>query len=124
MARTTSANGNHGSKWIRPERRLAIYLRDGLACCYCGRNLHGADMAEVTLDHLDGHHAPGHHGAENLVTACRSCNSSRQDKPWRSYATGGAIERISRLRRRSIVRYIAQAKQILSEKFNNKKEGE
>ncbi|KKK72946.1 hypothetical protein LCGC14_2898780, partial [marine sediment metagenome] len=27
---------NQGMNWIRPEKRLAIYLRDGLACCYCG----------------------------------------------------------------------------------------
>lgn len=29
------SNAN-GSKWIRPEKRLAIYHRDGFACIYCG----------------------------------------------------------------------------------------
>ena len=29
----------NGSKWIRPEKRMAIYLRDGLACVYCGEGV-------------------------------------------------------------------------------------
>ena len=29
----------NGSKWIRPDKRLAIYLRDGLACAWCGHAL-------------------------------------------------------------------------------------
>ena len=107
------ANGNGGSSWIRKDKRLAIYLRDRFACAYCGRDLHGADPATVTLDHLDAVHKAGHHTANNLVTACRSCNSSRQDKPWRKYATGGAIQRISRLRRRNLARYRKLAKAIL-----------
>jgi 5-methylcytosine-specific restriction endonuclease McrA len=108
------ANGAHGSHWIRPVARLAIYLRDGLACAYCGRDLHGADPADVTLDHLDARHCAGRHRPANLVTACRRCNSSRQDRPWREYATAGAVDRIARLRRRSLARYRALAGAIIS----------
>jgi len=113
MARTGSANGNGGSSWIRKDKRLAIYLRDALACAYCGCDLHGADPRRITLDHL----TPGHndHRESNLVTACRRCNSQRQDKPWRQYATGGAISRISRLRRRKLARYRALAKALISD---------
>lgn len=92
--RGANAKGNQGSKWIRPWRRLAIYLRDGFSCAYCGRDLKGAPREEVTLDHLDCRTNGENHAESNLVTCCRSCNSSRQDKPWRQYATGGAIERI------------------------------
>jgi hypothetical protein len=88
------SNGNHGSKWIRPEKRLAIYLRDGFACAYCGRDLAVAGAAEVTLDHLVPRSEDGGHEAANLVTVCLSCNSSRGNKSWMDYATGGAIERI------------------------------
>lgn len=28
-----------GMNWCRPATRLAIYLRDGMACTYCGRGL-------------------------------------------------------------------------------------
>ena len=112
--RKSSANGNGGSKWIRKDKRLAIYLRDGFCCAYCGKDLHGAAPFDVTLDHLNAKHSAGNHNEANLVTACRSCNSSRQDKPWRQYATGGAIKRICRLRRRKLKRYRVLAKAIIA----------
>jgi len=88
----------NGSRWIRPEKRLAIYIRDGFQCAYCGRALKNAPAAEVTLDHLVPRVAGGGNEATNLIIACRACNSSRQDKPWMDYATGGAVERIQTLR--------------------------
>lgn len=94
--RTSSANKN-GSRWLPKWRRLAIYLRDGFTCTYCGRDLHSAPAADVTLDHLVCRCDAVDHTSANLVTACRRCNSQRQDKPWREYATGGAVDRIEGL---------------------------
>lgn len=85
-------------RWIRVEKRLAIYIRDGFSCAYCGQSLKSAAPADVTLDHLLPRSAGGSNDATNLVTACRSCNSSRQDRPWVDYATGGARDRIEQLR--------------------------
>jgi 5-methylcytosine-specific restriction endonuclease McrA len=98
-----------GSRWIQPWRRLAIYMRDSFACQYCGRNLLGAKKEDVTLDHLRCHTNKGGDESTNLVTACRSCNSSRQDKPWRRYATGGAIQRIAKTRYRKLNEQLAKA---------------
>lgn len=70
--------------WIRPLKRLAIYLRDGLACAYCGETVE--DGAELSLDHLRCRSAGGSNTASNLVTACRRCNCSRHDRPWRAFA--------------------------------------
>jgi hypothetical protein len=39
-----------GMNWIRQEKRLAIYLRDGLACCWCGFTVE--DGVRFTLDHI------------------------------------------------------------------------
>lgn len=97
MAHQSSQHQPKG-RWIRVEKRLAIYLRDGFGCAYCGRDLRNAAPADVTLDHLLPRSAGGNNDATNLVTACRSCNSSRQDKPWVDYATGGARDRIEQLR--------------------------
>ena len=72
---------SHGSKWIRPDKRLAIYLRDDVACLYCGRALKDAAPAEVTLDHLDARVNGGNNEADNLVTACRRCNSQLWNTP-------------------------------------------
>ena len=99
----------HGSKWIRPEKRLAIYLRDGFLCGYCGRDLHQAPPAEVTLDHLTPRIRGGSNEAENLITACRRCNCSRQETTWTTYAAPGAVDRIRRNRRRKLNMDLAKA---------------
>jgi 5-methylcytosine-specific restriction endonuclease McrA len=98
-----------GSKWIRADKRLAIYIRDDFRCAYCGRDLKDASPEEVNLDHLLPRSAGGSNEASNLITACKSCNCSRQDKPWIDYATGGAIERIEQLRNRPLNRALAKA---------------
>ena len=42
-----------GANWVRREKRLALYLRDGLACVYCGEGVE--DGVVLTLDHLVPH---------------------------------------------------------------------
>lgn len=96
-------------RWIRAERRLALYLRDGLACVYCGLDLRDAAPADVTLDHLLPRSAGGTNDATNLVTACRSCNSARGARPWVNYATGGARDRIEQLRNSPLNMALAKA---------------
>jgi 5-methylcytosine-specific restriction endonuclease McrA len=68
-----------GMNWIGQVSRLAIYLRDGLACCYCGA---GVEQAErLTLDHLKPYSKGGSNAATNLVTCCLRCNSARGVRP-------------------------------------------
>lgn len=66
-----------GMNWIRQEKRLAIYLRDGMACAYCGATIEGG--ATLSLDHLTPHVAGGSNHESNLITCCTLCNSQRQD---------------------------------------------
>jgi 5-methylcytosine-specific restriction endonuclease McrA len=61
--------------WIRPAKRLAIYLRDGMACVWCGAGVE--DEVKLTLDHLKPYSKGGSNDATNLVTCCHRCNSSR-----------------------------------------------
>ena len=68
-----------GMNWIRQEKRLAIYLRDGMACCYCGCGVE--DGAQMTLDHLVPHSKGGSNNEVNLVTCCQRCNSARGARP-------------------------------------------
>jgi 5-methylcytosine-specific restriction endonuclease McrA len=102
--------------WITPAKRLAIYLRDGLRCVYCCRDLHDADPRDVTLDHLVCRADGGGNDASNLVTACRSCNSSRADKSLAAYAGPEARADIRRLTRRSLRRYLKLAKALIAGK--------
>ena len=73
-----------GMNWIRQEKRLAIYLRDGLACVYCGAAVE--DGAQLSLDHLTPDSRGGSNEATNLVTCCSRCNSSRGARPVATFA--------------------------------------
>lgn len=68
-----------GMNWIRQEKRLAIYLRDGCACVWCSAALE--DGVQLTLDHVIPHVKGGDNHATNLVTACKHCNDSRGARP-------------------------------------------
>ena len=92
----------HGMNWLPKARRLAIYLRDGLACAYCGASVE--DHARLSLDHLKPYSKGGSNETRNLVTACLSCNSGRSNHSVRGFCrvvaadmntgtTAAAIER-------------------------------
>ena len=56
-----------GSLLIDEREKLAT----ANACCYCGSS------EDLTLDHLVPQLKGGIHSSDNLVVACRSCNSSK-----------------------------------------------
>lgn len=80
--------------WIRKEKRLAIYIRDSFSCVYCGKDLRNVTSSEINLDHLTPKCYGGSNEANNLITACKSCNCGRGSKAYYEYATKGAVERI------------------------------
>jgi len=72
-------NGKYqGAKWITRDRRLALYIRDGLACAYCGSGME--DGTPLSLDHIIPHCNGGSNQSDNLITSCKKCNSSRGDR--------------------------------------------
>ncbi len=105
MPRTSSGS------WIRPVKRLAIYLRDECACVWCGHTAlrvapDGKPPALLTLDHLE---PDGGHRIDNLVTSCDSCNFARKrtdvfgwlaglDARLEEGATARAAQRVARAR--------------------------
>jgi hypothetical protein len=83
--RHSLSNGQgQGMNWISPKKRLAIYLRDGLACVYCGSTVE--DGVRLTLDHLRAHKHGGSNKETNLVTCCLTCNSARGKRSWKKFA--------------------------------------
>jgi len=76
--------------------------------------MHGAAPADITLDHVTPHADGGSNEPGNLVTACRSCNCSRQDKPLARFAGRETRADIRRLTRRAITRYRRLAKAIIA----------
>lgn len=76
------ANWN-GMNWIRQEKRLAIYLRDGLACAYCGEGIEQG--ARLTLDHIIPVERGGSNEKENLITCCARCNGMKGERNVREF---------------------------------------
>lgn len=69
------------SSWLRRSTRFAVYARDGFNCVYCRKfKVPVYDGKGLTVEHIVPRKLGGTHAAENLATACFSCNSARQDK--------------------------------------------
>jgi 5-methylcytosine-specific restriction endonuclease McrA len=113
--------------WIKKDKRLAIYLRDGATCCYCGCAVQiGAHVSEpgaATLDHLRPRERGGDNSHTNLVTSCVGCNSSKQDSTmadWLKALASRGIDaaevrkEISRRKARKLDNYRKSAKAILA----------
>jgi hypothetical protein len=56
---------------IPPELRWYVWERDNFTCHYCG------SRRFLSVDHLFPERAGGITHPDNLVTACRSCNSRK-----------------------------------------------
>jgi len=114
MATNGRTAGKYKGVCIRADLRLAIYLRDRFTCVYCLRDLHDANPMDITLDHITPDSRGGSNDPRNLVTACRSCNCSRQDKPLNRFASTEARQHIRRNTRRSINKYRTLAKALIA----------
>lgn len=112
-----------GMNWCRKDLRLAIYLRDGMACMWCGSAVE--DGAQLALDHVVPKSRGGTDTADNLVCSCAKCNSVRQDRPASEFArvaaeyVGGAtpdalLRAIRNHTRRQIKSYRKDAKAIIA----------
>lgn len=111
---------NNGGKWIRPEKRLAIYLRDKYTCSWCNEKL---VENNATLDHVKPQTKGIDNSSKNLITACRRCNSARGNRSVSEFAEVVAkyvdhgetkhsiLKRIRRRRRRKLS--IAWAKSLI-----------
>ena len=63
----------YGSAWKK--MRKMILARDGFECGYCGQ-------PATTVDHVQAVNKGGEIlNPDNLIAACVSCNSKKQDKP-------------------------------------------
>lgn len=77
----------NGGKWIRNEKRHAIYARDGHKCAYCGR--HEVELNEtegLQLDHVIARSKGGGNHESNLVTVCSTCNAAKGEQTLVAFA--------------------------------------
>ncbi len=62
-----------------PELKLSrrtVFARDNYTCQYCG-----LQTRELTIDHVVPRRLGGRTAWENVVAACRKCNTRKSDKP-------------------------------------------
>ena len=64
-----------------PLNRENIYKRDNYECVYCGCS----DYRTLTLDHVIPQSKGGKDSWDNLVTACKKCNSEKADLTLEEY---------------------------------------
>lgn len=83
----TGVNNNQGSNWIRKAKRIAIYLRDGWCCVWCGHKGGTHRYPGLSLDHLIPRGARGGTNHQrNLVTACLYCNRQKAGLTLKAWA--------------------------------------
>ena len=123
-----------GSKWIRREKRLAIYLRDGMQCGWCHSTVE--EGGALTLDHLIPVSKGGGNEETNLITSCGVCNTRRgnlSQAQWiRTVAeeltvklghvvtTKEVANTVRRHRNRKLDKYKAMAKDLLAVRKDSK----
>ena len=83
------------SAWTREDFARARELLDG-ACAYCG------STENLTLDHVVPLSREGSHTIENLVAACRPCNSRKGARDELEYRALLALEALIEGRRRRL----------------------
>lgn len=88
----SSQRTNVGSGLASDRKRDIIHSIDGWVCVYCQCEVArqsaidaGAQLSLATLDHVVAHASGGTDLPSNLITACRSCNSARQDRSVRGF---------------------------------------
>lgn len=55
----------------------AIFMRDGCRCAYCGEYF---NVDELTKDHITPKSQGGKNTWQNLISACKPCNSKKADR--------------------------------------------
>ena len=117
----------HGGRWIRRERRLALYIRDGMACVWCLAAIE-EEGVRLSLDHVVPNVRGGGNENSNLITACTRCNSARGSRSVmefalavRDYVNDGTTARqiAGRVRRAAAKAVpLAEAKRMIAERSN------
>lgn len=95
--------GRHSSAWIRPDKRWAIYVRDGLRCVWCGDDA-------ACLDHLFARASRWRdNDPRRIVSACTRCNTMRKATPpagWLRFLRDRGQDVAAIYRRLQVVRYV------------------
>lgn len=82
-------------RFMWEQLRAQVSLRDDDICAYCGVECTGipGDDKQFTVDHVVPRIAGGKNELDNLVTACRLCNSYKGTMPIEKFKARSAKRR-------------------------------
>lgn len=98
--------------------RFAVFARDNFTCRYCGRQ---SDSVVLVIDHMIPVSAGGTNDAENLVTACETCNQGKADTTLSQHAPNDSDrlrllqEQHEQLRVAKAAQQIAEARRLMEQ---------
>lgn len=98
---------------ISQGKRQSIYARDGAKCVYCSSEI------DLEPDHILPRSKGGSDEIDNLLTACKKCNSLRQNRPIHEF-----ISTLSDSRKQAINRLLNTLSKLSNRLFNNLQEEE
>lgn len=84
VVRKSQRQIDQGTSW-------KVYKRDGYRCRYCG-----LDDVPLTVDHLVCWEEGGPSTPDNLVAACRKCNKTRSNLPYKEWLKHPYYLKVSR----------------------------
>lgn len=79
----SSEEGSHRTR-IGKTTRFKILVRDGMRCHYCEQI---GTFDNLVVDHIIPTSKGGNNDDENLICACVSCNSEKQDRDYTEFIT-------------------------------------
>jgi 5-methylcytosine-specific restriction endonuclease McrA len=82
--------------FIPKSLRDAVYDRDGNACVYC------QSTEDLTIDHDLPQSRGGTDEADNLLTACRSCNASKRDLTYSEFIERNSLVTLQKRKSNSL----------------------
>lgn len=72
-------NAKSPEKKLNLKSEFSVFNRDNFSCIYCGKSSI-EDSVKLTLDHVIPLSKSGKSDINNIITACKRCNSSKQNK--------------------------------------------
>jgi len=84
--RDSNASRRGLPKEVWQSLREEVFYRDDYRCTYCG------SVYDLTCDHIVPLVRGGSNDADNLTTACRSCNSSKGAKLVSEWRGRGCVQ--------------------------------
>ena len=92
--RITAKNQKYKRRAIIGQGKIKLHEWKSLLAIFCGKCAYCMEDGEITIDHITPISKGGTNTIENILPACRSCNSKKKCKPFESFCDENTKKRI------------------------------